>query len=624
MKPTFKKTLMALTMLSTSFFILSFETAQAGYQKPKVKEAVANPDFKQYPQLGKVKADVNLALDLHQTAASLLSDKEQLEKYKASIEKYNEIERRLKENTDCNISLLNENFSNGAAIWKNVSAYAEDTASVMLAKASDSLSDSKSTAQLQALENKVKAGDASDDGSASASSSNSQFSGIDANTSTEDAQAMVNSTSAAAENATTDMDMDQVSAFGKVRWDIGHAILADIYKYPKKWGKMKKAFKPWVDQKHIYDVYVDRHYAEIESNYVLDETHLSFPARPKLSASDSYLPEDNYEGEVPEITVSDTKYVKASANADARWCGQTDGKKNECVRVNKGSLVKQHKAYETALKAYKLADGSTNHPQMELPYLPQKPLPPWRESVYIKNVEKQLPEFASELPDPWYRVTESVVNYAPNGELSNLVEVYGNTIRYRPGDYNATTGEIRKTHGVPRIPIPLMTNRISSYLALVAAREEQEPIKDRAIASIKEMNESIVSLLSKAGYNVPNPDSFDLTKEADYNMALKKMGELQNVKIASAKTKMKALEASFGGKLLPSVKQVLAEETATMDAMQKDTEFLVGVTRDNAKEINSLLLTAVADATANANYKKNLNSKMDELTSVPAVGCPVL
>ena len=94
--------------------------------------------------------------------------------------------------------------------------------------------------------------------------------------------------------------------------------------------------------------------------------------------------------------------------------------------------------------------------------------------------------------------------------------------------------------------------------------------------------------------------------------------------INSAKAKMANLQASFGGKLLPSVKQMLQEETVTMDALQKDTEFLIGVTRDNAKEINSLLLTAAADATANQTYKENLEGSMEEVSPIPSVGCPVL
>ena len=450
---------------------------------------------------------------------------------------------------------------------------------------------------------------------------------------------MVDSGTKAAEDkadaaADADMDMDEAAAFGKIRWDIGYSILKDIYTYPKKWGNVKKRFSPWVDQKYVYDVYLDKHYEEMEKAY---EGYIDnplkpepFPKRPKMSSSDSYLPEDYYSETVPEIKVSNAKYNAKTANADDKWCGQTDGKKNQCARVNKGTLYKKHLAYVAALEAFHLKDGYVK-PKMLPPYLPQFPLPPWRESVYILNVKNEIPQIASGLPDPWYKVAQDIGNFTKKGELANLVEKhceFGNmkcTVRYRPGDYDSETLEIKNdSHGMPKIPIPLMVNRISSYLALVAAKDEQEPIKDRAIASIKEMNENIVSTLRKAGYSVPNPEAFTLLKKSDYNLALKKMGELQNAKIASAKSKMNNLTASFGGKLLPSVQKVLSEETTTMNALQKDAEFLVNVTRDNAAEINSLLLTAVADATANENYKSNLADKMEDLSKVPAVGCPVL
>lgn len=623
MKPTLKNTLMTLTILSAGFFVLSSGVAQAGYGRPKAKQPVANVSFKQYPKLGEVKAEVNLALDLHQTAVSLLSDKKQLQEYKDSIEKYNEIVRRLKQNTDCNIALLNQNFSNGAAIWKKVSAYAEDSSSALLAEASDSLGDAEASNQLSSLES----GDASAaEGATSSSSADSPYSQINENTTDAEAQALVKAGEKEAEDASEndeDMNVDEASAFGKIRWDVGYEVLKDIYAYPKKWGNLKKKFTPWVDQKKVYDVYVENHYKDIEKNFVFNPL-VPFPIKPSLSKNDSYLPEDYYNGEVPEITVSSKPYIEITASADDKWCGQTDGKKNECVRVNKGDFYKKHQAYAKALQVYQLKQGHTM-PTIEAPYLPQRPLPPWRESVYIMSVEKQLPEIASNLPDPWYRVTQDIDNFTSDGELSNLVEKHGKKVRYRPGDYNSETYEIKtNSKGVPKLPIPLMVNRISSYLALVAAEEEQAPIKDRAIASIKEINENIVATFSKAGYTLPNAESFDLSKEEDYNMAMRKLGELQNMKIAAAKAKMQSLQSSFGGKLLPSVQQVLAEEVTTMNALQKDSAFLVGVTRDNASEINSLLLTAVADATANETYKDNLAGKMEDLNKIPAVGCPVL
>ena len=636
MKPSLKKTLMTVTILSAGFFALSSSLAYADYKKPEVKKTGSNTSFQQYPKLGEVKDDVNTALDLHQTAASLLSEKQQLEEYKESIEKYNEIERRLAQNIQCNISQLKEHFSDGDAVWKKVSAWAEDSASALLAEASDSLGDEESSSQLSALEGKINAGDSSEDASTSVTTdSDSPYSSINENTTTQEAMAMVNAGTAEAESATTDMDMDEASAYGKVRWDVGNTVLKDVYANPKKWGKLAKPFTPWVDQKHVYDVYLNNFYEEMEKSYSrvyyttgeggISISHTrSFPARPKLSASDSYLPEDHYNGEVPDIKVSTTQYRDSTASVDDKWCGSTNGMKNECARVNKGKLYQQHLAYVAALQAIPLKSGYSA-PKMEAPYLPQKPLPPWRESVYIMNVEKQIPEMASDLPDPWFKVTQSIENFTSDGELSNLVEKHGNTVRYRPEDYNAETGEIKtNSDGTPRMPLPLMTNRISSYLMLVSAKEEQEPIKDRAVASIKEMNENVIATLEKAGYTVPNPATFDLANEADYNMALRKMEELQNAKINSAKAKMENLRASFGGKLLPSVTQILQEETTTMDALQKDTEFLIGVTRDNAAEINSLLLTAAADAAANQTYKENLENSMEDLAPIPPVGCPVL
>ena len=615
---------MTLTILSAGFFFLSSGTAQAGFKTPRVTAKGADVSFQQYPKLGEVKADVNMAMSLHQTAVSLLSEKKQLEEYKDSIEKYYEIERRLDANKECNRNLMNEYFKNGSEVWKKASAYAEDTSSVLLAKASDSMGDAEASSQLSSLEKKMDAGDSSDDGTITSSASDSPYANFNENTTKEQADAMVSAKSADANaqvnNASADeMDIDEAAAFGKIRWDVGYAVLKSIYSSPEKWGTLKKKFTPWIDQKRAYDVYLDKRYEEFEKNFTFNPL-TPFPARPTMEANESYMPEDCYNEAVPEIKATTVKYNEKKASQDDKWCGQTDGMKNQCPRVNKGKLYERHMEYVEKMKKF----PGVGSKDIEPPYLPQKPLPPWRESVYIMNVAKELPEIASNLPDPWYMVAKDADFYTPAGELANLVERHGKTIRYRPGDYNKETGEIKKdSKGMPKLPMPLTVNRISSYLALISAKEEQEPIKDRAIASIKEMNENILSTLSKAGYTVDKPD-FDLAKEEDYKLAIQKLTELQNAKISSAYVKMEGLKSSFSGKLLPSVVKVLGEETVTMKALQQDYNFLINVTRENAKEINSLLMTAAADATANENYKENLSGKMEELSPIPAVGCPVL
>ncbi|MBO4644408.1 MAG: hypothetical protein J5716_07370 [Alphaproteobacteria bacterium] len=631
MKVTLKNTLMTLTVLSSGFFILSSGTALAGLKKLETKPAAtSNEALKQYPLLGVIKNEVTEALNLHQQGLSFPTQKEQLEKHHEEVEKYNEIERRLSRNTQCNISLLNEHFSNGNAVWRKIAAYAEDTSATLLAEAAGAMGSSEASGQLKDLEGKVDSGDLSDDGSSSStSSSSSPYSNINENTSEAQASAMISqgesSAKAKADQASqSDMDLGEAAVFGKIRWDVGHAVLKDLYRYPAKWGTLKKKFSPWVDQKYVYDQYLEKFYKEKQSRYIWDPLK-PFPPKPELSKGDSYLPGDYYSGEVPEKTVSSTNYNENTANADDRWCGQTNGKKNVCTRINKGSLYTKHQAYMAALTSQHQLKPGVTPPNMEPPYLPQVPLPPWRESVYIMNVEKELPEFASELPEPWYLVTVDIDNYTSDGELSNLVEKHRGTIRYRPRDYDAETGVIKKDrHGNPKIPIPLVSNRISAYLSLQSAKEEQKPVKEKALVSIKEINESLVASLKEMGCVIPNANSFDLSNPADYQKARNELKRVKNAKISSAQSKIQKLKAQFGGKLYSSVKQVLNEEEATLKALKKDTAFLVNITRENAPDINSLIMKAVADATANETYKANVDKQMEDAAAVPAVGCPVL
>ena len=716
MKPTLKNTLMTLTVLSTGLFLLSSGNVSAGYQRPKARQTAPKDDsFAQYPKLGELRDEVNMALNLHQTAVSLLADREQLQKYKDSIEKYDEIVRRLKKNTRCNIDSLNNNYVNGKDVWSKIAAYAEDASSKLLAEASNSLGeDAEASNELGNLEKGMDSKNFSsgeeadrdeDDIEKSASSVGNGSDEItdiqaikkqgekerDADENANKAEAESDAAQKKAEE-NGEMDLGEAAAFGKIRWDVGFAILKDIYASPREWGTMKSnRFSPWVDQKHIYDVYLNEYYDEIEKkfSFVRDKEKKgcgSLPDRPTMSKNDSYLPEDYYSGSAPypKDEKSDVKnpYMSVSnvvytgQTADERWCGQTGGKRNICTRVNKGELKKKHDAYVAKLNACVLTEEAVNATlnmvqfagasfpfksfkevtekvvslfrrasvptekeengvvkfeggfslNIEPPYLPQVPLPPFKESVYIANVKKQIPEIASELPDPWYKVTRNIKNFTDKGELATLVKKDGNTVKYH-NVYDKKTLEIETdSKGNPKIPIPLMSNRISSYLSLLAAKEQQKPIRDRAEASIKEMNESIIAVFEKAGHIMSDGEkaSFDLTKEEDYNKAVKTMKSLQNLKIGNAKLKMEELKASFGGKLLPSVQAILDEESRTMAAMQTDSLCLINVTRDNAASINSLLETAAADGMANEYYKADVAEKMKESEDIPPIGCPVL
>lgn len=736
MKPTLRNTLMMLTILSSGFFFLSSEMAAAGvnksdlekittggfkkkghkastiFEKPDLKEVVENITFKQYPILGEAKADVNMALNLHQTAASLLAEKEQLEKYKENIDIHEKIKANLEQNKQCNINLLKENFKEKDAnrIWERASAYAEDTAAELLEQASHSLGKGKnnkdvndySLGELEETEKDIKdkeakgvltEADVPGGMKTQSNSSDSKYKDINQDTTSEKLAELVNAASSEANSSSTDMDMNDAVLFGKVRWDVGTAILKDIYLHTNEWlksdngseGEMAKPFSPWEDQKKIYDVYVKKHYQTMENcfrnkrweeprycwrqvcNWVDDEDGghdecydeeyqcgvdikidpEPFPEKPTVknpgNGQDPYLPQYNYrnydkeyaEGKLEPLneSLSDDKRLNSP---DEQWCGNKDGKKKVCHRINQGKLLETHEEYVRKLTSgehFERKEDSElggdwereickNPDLLKPPYIPQRPLPPWREIVYILNTEKQIPEMGSALPDPWQRVTKAVENYKENGELSHLVEVSGNTVRYRPGDYNPETGQVKRgADGNPKMPIPLVTNRISSYLTLFSAEEDQRPVRERAEAAIEEMENNIRKVLETAGYT-GLPKDFDLTKESDYNKALAKLGEFQNIKINSAKAKINQLKGKFPV-LLGEVQEMINDEMETMNALQKDSEFLIGVSRDDRKEIEDLLNKARADKEANALYKENLKDQQKDLSKVPEVDCPI-
>lgn len=592
MKSSLKKTLLTVTFLSAGGFVFA-QSAEAAsfFAQTEADPVVVNKDAEQYNVLSDVKDNVNAAMELHKTAGTFLADRKVLQGYKDSVEMYNEIKNRLQQNIQCNETSLKEHFSDGETVWKNVSAWAEDSASKLLAKASDALNtDSETDAGLKALEKKADSGDFSDTG---------------ANI----------KTPVVADSYGTDMNLDELAVYAKVRWDVGYQVLKDLYASPEKWGSVKKPFSIWQDQRYSYNAYLKDKYTQMTAPY--NTKNASLPAVPQLSDSDAGVPSDYFTGTVPQNpTASDY----SGKTPDARWCG----KGNTCERINKGTLYAQHVAYVTALKQLPLKLGQST-PDMSAPYLPSVPLPPWRESVYILGVNKELPELGSELPEPWARIVQNINYFSSKGEMANLVEKKGNTVRFRPGDYDAESGEVKlDKKGNPKLPIPLSTNRISAYLSLKDALTQQEPVKERAEASIKEMGENVLAAFAKAGYQVENPESFDLAKDGDYNTAVRKFTELQKEKIEAARQKIAELKRQYSGKIMPSVQQILDEETRTIKAMEKDKEFLVDVTRSNAADIDSLIKTAVADRVANETYQTNLDQQMEDMSPVPAVGCPVL
>ena len=198
------KQLILTGALTVVLFSAEAMASAFSFKQGEAKPVTLGNDFEQYELLDQVKEAVNSAIGIHRMATSLSEKKETLQKHRNSIERYDEMKNRLEQNVRCNENSLTEHFSDGQRIWQNVSAWAEDSSSKLLAKASDSLgSDDGSDDQLKKLEAKSAAGDISDTG---------------ADIVTPDVS----------ESTVVDMDVSRMTAYAKVRWDVGDKVLKDL------------------------------------------------------------------------------------------------------------------------------------------------------------------------------------------------------------------------------------------------------------------------------------------------------------------------------------------------------------------------------------------------------------
>lgn len=459
----------------------------------------------------------------------------------------------------------------------------------------------------------------------------------------------------------TDVDNEASQAFGKLRWDVGYFLLRDLYAHQKEWGSTNKRFQPWVDQKRVYDAYLKDKYAELRKAYKIGSGvgKRVLPAdavEPHLTDSDSYLPEDYTNDSIK--TLNDKADFESGKTADERWCGVG----NECQRVKKGSLYQQHQLYIAALigaKAYTspvaqnegssfmsgvvsaiipvanaALSGSAVPPANlnipaglnEAPYIPSAPLPPWKESVFINGVDKELPVIRSQIPEPWSKIIMYLKNgydvaFSNKGELANIVEKHKDTIRFRPKDYDSSTYEVKEDkHGNPVLPLPLRANRISNNLALRAALMEQRSVMENAKQAIIDENADLVKDLAEQIEYVAKK-GFTLEKDGDYASMRKDLESLHKQAINEAQTLISKLEKTKG--LLSEVKDNLSKEKKAIQALGVDKGFKVSIDRENADEVATLVNKAIADETGVEVYKDYIEDKSEEASVVPDMGCPI-
>lgn len=635
MKHPFKNTLLAMTVLSAVLPL----SARAEFSSVKSESKyVRDKNLDQYKDLNAVKTDSDAAATIHEFIHMLPNDREEIRKNQKQIDRYNEISARLEDNVRCNIGLLNDRFTDGKAVWEKISAYAEESAKDALAKAADDTADDAAALNSSAKYKTADSNQADADSDQLAKKYESgNFGDVDALEDAPEGESVsdklasqkkkantlngeMNASQDASSTDTT--QADKIRAYARIRWDVGTAVLKNLYAYPQKWGKLKsdKEFLPWMDQKYVYDYYLRQKYIEGPLGNL--PAHFFGLAAIEAKLSDlvfsskklkDYLPRAHY-GDFDNEDALETNGDEPSDKADEFWCG---GKKTKCLRVTKGPLFEKHQAVITALSEI----GGVDVSKIKEPYIPAAPLPPWQEATFM--LDEDLSKAV--VQDPWKKIEDNSKILNKNGEFSVLVVKDGKSVRIDPKKYDEDKNEPKKDKkGNALLPLPLQFNRVSSYLSLTSAKEEAEPQKERAEESIKKIHEDMIAKLKQVGYDVKNPNSFNLNDEGQYNTLVKDLKALHAKYLLSASTKIKAMEQRYK-KFYASIQTMLALEKAFDNSLQKDKEFLLSVDRRSKIEayatFDSELRTAVADKAAAETYSANLEQDDDD--GIPPVGCPI-
>lgn len=676
MKNSFKNTLLTVTILSVgaAFFPRSLDAAAVSPIENKKKYS-ANKDFQQDKDVLLVRSENDKASSAHKQVRDLPGLREEIRKNREQIERYEEIVRRLNQNTSCNLGFLTAHFTDGPVVWEKISAYAEETAQVALAEANDSLAEDSAELTKDAKYQEANADQIAADGDAGVAQGIADSAGGIGDTTTYGEQSSTEANDSAlsdslngqsqqeseleaemnAKNASSgygEADPDKMRAYARIRWDIGTKVLKELYAQPKLWGtpKSKYMFNPWKDQKYIYDAYLLERYT-----YPEKDTPVAAKAKKKkiekllkkIKDLKSYLPEINSEDdvlwrkEIEETEVAEKekdpekqkeeekkkeeeqkkKEEDPTYNAvDEKWCGEG----YECVRVSKGPLFDLHKKI--------LALVGEKESIAEPPYLPADPLPPWQETTFMLDDDFSK----AVLQDPWIKILLDPELLKEDGEFANLVVESKFTPFKKPAcgkdvkicldperyDYEEDKPKKNKK-GEPLMKMPLEVNRISAYLALKSFKEESEPQKIKAEENIREIKAALAKKLKELGDTAElSSEALDLENDGAYNALKGRLGSLQTKHLDAATAQIQAMRGKYG-KLREEIKKILTTEEGFRKAMEKDSAFLLDIARGNYKNVDSDLKTAAADDEAEKVYKANMEKK-DDGEELPPVGCPVL
>lgn len=148
---------------------------------------------------------------------------------------------------------------------------------------------------------------------------------------------------------------------------------------------------------------------------------------------------------------------------------------------------------------------------------------------------------------------------------------------------------------------PLAVNQVSNFLKYVENEQSYRRVVEELKISNDEMMKTLFDILKSFGFE-PGP-GFDITRDADYNLARKKLDSYKNSKISQALSKIAAVN---------TVDNEVAEERVDkysdiIRALQKDKDEMTSIT-DVVTDDNNL-----DEAIKSAKVNENVSQKYDDM-----------
>ena len=162
---------------------------------------------------------------------------------------------------------------------------------------------------------------------------------------------------------------------------------------------------------------------------------------------------------------------------------------------------------------------------------------------------------------------------------------------------------------------PLSVDQIGDFLRYYESEQAAKKVVEELKASNDEVKQTLNDLFADLG--LETSESFDLSKDSDYNAARSKLEKVRSAKISDAQTQIDAVE-------IDPEDEVLAERVdkykAIISALNKDREITTQITSavvDNTN-FDADVKTAKVNQEVNSRYEKNLQENYIDKLDLPS------